>query len=221
VQVTAASPYAITVSGASTGVDTSVGFTIAESQLDLKVLATPLTLDTNPVPSTVALTVKQGTTSIYTAASFLTSTATLSNTTPIWVAPSLAYTLTADPGSTHGVGWSSATATVTPTSSSTAVTASVPLNEKGGTFNITVRLKAGNALVDGATVSVTPADAAVTPPTDDVTDKGLVSFTQLPPGKYDITATKVTTAADGSTVTQTGTDVAVGIAALSKTITIA
>ena len=71
-QVTAASPYAITVSGTSTGTDTAVGFTIAESQLDLKVLATPLAMDTNPVPATVALTVKQGTTTIYTAASFPT-----------------------------------------------------------------------------------------------------------------------------------------------------
>jgi hypothetical protein len=226
VQVTAASPYAITVSGAATGVDTSVDFTIAESQLDLEVLATALTSDTNPVPSTVALTVKQGTTSIYTAASFLTSTTTLSNITSIWVTPSLAYTLSANPGTTHGVGWSTATTTVTPTSSSTAVSAQVALNEKGGTLNITVKQKTGGALVEGATVSVAPVDTAVTPPTDDVTDnKGLVSFAQLPPGDYDLTATKTTTSTDagGATVTTTQTGslkVTAGTTAQSITITV-
>jgi len=226
VQVTAASPYAITVSGASTGVDTSVGFTIAESQLDLKVLATPLALDTKPVPATVALTVKQGTTSIYTAASFQTSTTALSNVTSIWVAPSLLYTLTAVPATSSGAGWSSATASVTPPSSSTAVAAQVPLTEKGGTVNITVKQKTGGAVVDGATVSVAPADTAVTPPTDDVTDnKGLVSFSQLPPGDYDLTATKTTTTtgAGGTTVTttQTGTvTVTVGTTAQAVTINI-
>ena len=226
VQVTAASPYAITVSGASTGVDTSVGFTITESQLDLKVLATPLPLDTNPVPSTVALTVKQGTTTLYTAASFPTSTATVSSTTPIWVTPSLVYTLTANPGTSHGAGWSTATATVTPASSSTAVAAQVALTEKGGTLNITVKLKTGGTAVEGATVSVAPADTMVTPPTDDVTDnKGFVSFSQLPPGDYELTATKTTTTtgAGGTpvTTTQSGTaSVTVGTTAQSVVIQI-
>ena len=226
-QVSAASPYAITVSGTATGVDTTVGFSLAESQLDLQVLATPLALDTNPVPATVALSVKQGTTTIYTASSFPTSTTTVSNTTPIWVTPSLAYTLTANPGTSHGAGWSTAMATATPTSSSTPVTAQVALNEQGGTLNITVKQKTGGSAVDGATVSVDPVDTAVTPPTDDVTDnKGLVSFAELPPGDYDLTASKTTktTAPDGSTVTTTqmGTvHVTVGTTAQAVTITIA
>ena len=148
---------------------------------------------------------------LYSAASFPTSTASLSNVTSIWVQPALSYTLTADPGTSHGVGWSTATATVSSgPSSSTAVPATVALNEKGGTLAITVKQKTGGALVDGATVSAAPVDTAVTPPTDDVTDnKGVAGFTQLPPGEYDLTATKTTTTTGpgGTTVTttQTGT----------------
>jgi hypothetical protein len=229
VEVTAASPYPITVSGTSTGLSTAVGFTIAESELDLRVLATPLTADANPVPATVALSVKQGTTSIYTAASFPTSTATLSNTTPIWVTPSLPYTLTAKAPTTSGAGWTgTATATVTPASSSTAVSAQVPLTEKGGTLTITVdTLDAKNktVLVEGATVSIAPVDTAVTAPTSKDSDvKGLVSFSQLPPGDYDLTATKTTVTGTGASqvsTTQTGTaHVTVGTTAQSVTIDI-
>jgi hypothetical protein len=212
-QVTAASPYAITVSGAATAVNTTVGFTIAEAQLNLKVLATALALDTNPVPATVSLVVKQGTTTLYTEPAFQTSTSTVSSVSSIWVVPSLAYALTADPGTSHGVGWTTANQTVTPSSSSTPVTAQVALTQKGGSLAITVRQKTGNALVEGATVSLLPADGSVTAPTDDVSDnKGLAGFTQLPPGSYDVTATKTTTTTTGTgadevtvTTTQTGT----------------
>jgi hypothetical protein len=208
-QVSATSPYAITVSGAGSGVSTSVGFTIAEVQLDLKVLATPLALDTNPAPATVSLVVKQGTTTLYTAASFPTSTSTVSNVSSIWVVPSLAYTLTANPGTSHGVGWTTATQSVTPASSSTPTSAQVSLTQKGGSLAITVKQRTGGALVEGATVSLLPADALVTAPTDDVSDnKGLANFSQLPPGDYDVTATKTTTTGSGATAvttTQTGT----------------
>jgi hypothetical protein len=59
-------------------------------------------------------------------------------------------------------------------------------------------------------VSAAPVDTLVTAPTNDTSDnKGLAGFTSLPPGKYDLTATKsvTTTAADGTTetTTQTGT----------------
>jgi len=211
-QVTSAAPYALTVSGAATETDTNVGFTIAENQLDLKVLATPLALDTNPVPSTVALTVKQGTTTLYTAPSYPTSTATTSNITSIWVEPSATYALSANAGSGSGPGWSTvATASVpSGTSSNTPVAATVALNEKGGSLAITVKVKTGGALVDGATVSAAPVDTLVTAPTDDVSDnKGVAGFTQLPPGEYDLTATKTTTTTGQggttTTTTQTGT----------------
>ncbi len=211
-QVTSASPYALTVSGTATGVDTNVGFTIAENQLDLKVLATPLALDTNPVPATVALTVKQATTTLYTAASFPTSTTSSSNVTPIWVQPQTTYSVTADAADTFGVGWSSAVTASVPAgvSSSTPVAATVALTEKGGSLAITVKQKTGGALVDAATVSAAPVDTLVTAPTNDESDnKGAAGFTSLPPGKYDLTATKTvtTTAADGTTetTTQTGT----------------
>lgn len=224
-QVSAASPYAITVSGTGAGVPTTAGFTIAEAQLDLKVLATSLALDTNPAPATVSLTVRQGTTTLYTAASFPTSTSTASNVTSIWVVPSLEYTLTANPGTSHGVGWSTATRSVTPASSSTPTSAEVALNQKGGSLTITVRQKTGNALVEGATVSLLPADPLVTPPTDDVTDnKGVAGFTQLPPGSYEVSATKTTTTgtgADAVTTTQTGTaTVTVTASTTAQTVTV-
>ncbi|MEO6503966.1 MAG: carboxypeptidase-like regulatory domain-containing protein [Jatrophihabitantaceae bacterium] len=207
-QVTAASPHAITVSGAGAGTPTTVAFTIAEAQLDLKVLATSLALDTNPAPATVSLLVKQGATTLYTAPTFQTSTSTTNNVTSIWVVPSLAYTLTANPGTSHGVGWTTATQSVTPASTSTATSAEVALTQKGGSLAITVKQKTGGALVDGATVSLQPADTLVTPPTDDVSDnKGLAGFTLLPPGDYTITATKTTTTGSGAsavTTTQTG-----------------
>ncbi len=207
-QVTSAAPYALTVSGAATGTDTNVGFTIAENQLDLKVLATPLALDTNPAPATVALMVKQGTATLYTAASYPTSTATTSNVTSIWVEPSTTYALSANAGSGSGPGWSTVATASVPAgaSSSTPVAATVALNEKGGSLAITVKQKTGGALVDGATVSAAPVDTLVTAPTDDVSDnKGVAGFTQLPPGDYDLTATKTTTVtgAGGTTTTTT------------------
>jgi hypothetical protein len=224
-QVTTASPYAITVSGAATDEDTSVGFTIAESQLDLKVLATPLTLDTNPVPASVALTVKQGTATLYTAASFPTSTTTVNNTVSIWVTPTLTYSLSANPGSSYGLGWGSASATVAPSSSSTATSAQVALTEKGGSLNITVKKKTGGALVADAVVSVVPVDALVTKPDDVRTDnKGVAGFTLLPPGEYDVTATSTTVTGTGSTAvttTEEGTaHVTVGITAQAVSINI-
>ncbi len=201
VQVSQSSPYAVTVSS-SAGVGSTVNLAVAESELDLSVQATPLQLDGNQVPDTVSLLVKQGATVIYTAASFDTSTTGTPSTVPIWVAPGVAYTLSADPGNGFGPGWTVATSTVTPASSATPVSAQVPLNEKGGSLDITVKV-AGGGSVDGAQVSVAPADSDVTAPPGDVSVNGSVSFSDLPAGSYTITATKSTTVG-GTTTTKTG-----------------
>jgi hypothetical protein len=206
VQVSSGSPRAVTVSGTS-GQDSTVDLAITESELDLSVLATPLPLDANnPPPASVALSVKQGSTVIYSSASFATSTASSTpSTVPIWVTPSVAYTLTADPsGSGAGAGWTVATLTVTPPSSATPAAAQVPLNEQGGSLSVTVRSSPGNALVDGATVSLTPGDAGVSPPPDVISNNGAASFSNLPPGSYTITATSSSTSQTGTkTVTIT------------------
>ncbi|HEU5270455.1 MAG TPA: hypothetical protein VFU36_11080, partial [Jatrophihabitans sp.] len=202
VQVSSSSPRAVTVS-ATAGQDSTVGLSLTESELDLSVLATPLSLDVNnPVPDTVSLTVKQGATVLYSAASFDTSTSSSTpSTVPIWVTPGVSYSLTADPsGAGAGPGWTVATLSVTPSSSSTPVAAQVPLNEKGGTLSITVRSSPGNALVDGATVSLTPADPAVKLPTPVDSTNGAASFTDLPAGSYTITASKTSTSQTGTKV---------------------
>ncbi|MFL6162093.1 MAG: collagen binding domain-containing protein [Jatrophihabitantaceae bacterium] len=201
--VSQTSPLAVTVSSTAAQSST-VNLTIAEAQLDLSVQATPLALDGNPVPPTVSLQVKQGSTVIYQAASFATTTTGTPTTVSIWVAPGLAYTLTADPGTGYGTGWTVASTSVTPGSSATPVSAVVPLDEQGGSLDITVRSSPGNSPVDGATVSLAPADTAVTAPPDDVSVAGSAGFSNLPPGSYTITATKSTTVG-GTTTTKTGT----------------
>lgn len=220
VQVSQSSPYSVAVSSTA-GVGSTANLAIAESELDLSVLATPLSLDGNPVPDSVSLQVKQGGTVIYTAASFDTSTTGTPSTVPIWVAPGVAYTLSADPGNGFGPGWTVATSSVTPASSATAVSAQVPLDEQGGSLAITVKV-AGGGPVDGAQVSVLPADSAVTAPPDDVSVNGSVGFSNLPPGSYTITATKTTTVS-GVTTTKTGTEtvpVTVSGTPLAVTVTI-
>ena len=204
VQVSSVSPLAVTVSGTA-GTASTVNLAIAESELDLSVQATALALDGNPVPASVSLLVKQGATVVYSAASFDTWTTGTPTTVPIWVAPGVPYTLTADPSAAGaGAGWTVASATVTPSSSATPLAATVPLNEKGGSLDITVRASPGNTLVDGATLSLAPADTAVTAPPDDVSVAGSGGFSNLPPGSYTITATKSTTVS-GVTTTKTGT----------------
>lgn len=201
VQVTSGSPRAVTVSGTANQ-DSTLSLALDESELDLSVLATPLALDTNPVPASVSLSVKQGATVLYSSASFDTSTSSSTpSTVPIWVTPGVSYTLTADPsGAGAGPGWTVASASVTPASSSTPVAAQVPLNEKGGTLSITVRSSPGNALVDGANVSLTPADPAVKLPTDVTSTNGAASFSNLPAGSYTITASKTSTSQTGTKV---------------------
>jgi large repetitive protein len=204
VQVSQTSPYSVTVSGTA-GTASTVNLAIAESELDLSVQATALALDGNPVPASVSLLVKQGATTIYSSASFDTWTTGTPTTVPIWVVPGVAYTLTADPSAAGaGAGWIVASVPVTPSSSATPVPATVALNEKGGSLDITVRSSPGNALVDGATLSLAPADTAVTAPPDDVSVAGSGGFSNLPPGSYTITATKSTTVS-GVTTTKTGT----------------
>jgi large repetitive protein len=202
VQVSSGSPRAVTVS-ATAGQNSTLDLAVAESELDLSVLATPLGLDGNPVPDDVSLTVKQGATTIYSSASFATSiSASTPSTVPIWVAPGVAYTLTADPsGPGVGSGWTVATGSVTPASSATPVPAQVPLNEQGGSLSVTVRLNGGGgggALVDGATVSLTPADSSVTAPPDVISNNGAASFADLPPGTYTVTASKASTSQTGT-----------------------
>lgn len=216
-QVSSGSPLAVTVSPTA-GQNSTVSLTVAESELDLSVLATRLPLDGNPVPDDVSLTVKQGATTLYSSASFATSiSASTPTTVPIWVAPGVAYTLTADPsGAGVGSGWTVATASVTPTSSATPVAAQVPLDEQGGSLSVTVRLNGGGpggALVDGATVSLTPADSSVTAPPDVVSNNGAASFADLPPGTYTVTASKASTS-------QTGTATATVTVSATATVTV-
>jgi hypothetical protein len=216
VQVSSGSPRAVTVSSTS-GQDSTLALAVAESELDLSVLATPLALDGNQVPDDAALTVKQGATVVYSAASFATSTSgSTPSTVPIWVTPGVAYTLSADPsGPGVGSGWTVATASVTPASSATPVPAQVPLTEQGGSLSVTVRLNGGGGggLVDGATVSLTPADSLVRTPTDVVSNNGAASFSDLPPGTYTVTASKASTS-------QTGTASATVTVSATATVTV-
>jgi len=221
VTVSQTSPLAVTVSS-TVGTASTVNLAVAESELDLSVQAVKLALDGNPEPPSVSLLVKQGATVVYSAASFDTWTTGTPTTVPIWVAPGVAYTLSADPGTSYGTGWTVASVSVTPSSSATPVAATVPLNEKGGSLDITVRSSPGNSLVDGATVSLAPSDTAVTAPPDDVSVAGSSGFSNLPPGSYTITATKSTTVG-GVTTTKTGTKtvtVTASATALAVTVTI-
>lgn len=63
-----------------------------------------------------------------------------------------------------------------------------------------MRSSPGNALVDGATVSLTPADPAVKLPTPVDSTNGAASFTDLPAGSYTITASKTSTSQTGTKV---------------------
>jgi len=184
VAVDSGSPYPVTVS-TSSGQASTVGLSITEAELDLSVTATPLALDGNPAPDQVKLTVNQGTTGVYSQPTFTVGSATV----PIWVTPSVTYTVSADPGTGFGAGWTATTTPVTPASSKTAKAATVPLVEKGGTIAATVQLADGTA-VGQALVSVTPLDTNVGPVTSVKTDStGKVTFTDLPAGKYTVEAT--------------------------------
>jgi hypothetical protein len=191
VTVTQSAPFQITVSGAQSGSDTTAAFTVTEGQLRLKALATPLGTDTVPF-SGVHFTVSSGATAIYDEPSFTVATASSSSTTDIWVTPG-PYTAKADPGASRLPAWPANSIAVTATSSSTAVAATVPLNEVGTTLNVTVT-QGGAALTGStvATVTLTSLDGATAPAaksTGTGANLGKVSFTALPPGQWQVQAT--------------------------------
>jgi sarcosine oxidase gamma subunit len=94
---------------------------------------------------------------------------------------------------------------VTATSSSSAVAATVPLDEVGTTLNVTVT-QGGAALTGGtvATVTLTSLDGATAPApksTGTGANLGKVSFTGLPPGQWQVQAAIGTKTSPQQTVT--------------------
>jgi len=189
------SPYALTVS-ATANKPVTIALSLTEAELDLQSSTIGLAADTNPAPSSVSFTVRHGSTSVYAKPDFPTGAPAVR----IWVTPGVAYTIAADPGSSYAPGWTVASSTVTPASSSSPFLVDETLLEKGASLQVTAIL-VGKAVVAGATVQVTPADPAVTAPADGTTNsQGKVTFPALPAGSYtvDVSSGSGSTAKSGT-----------------------
>lgn len=157
----------------------SAGYTLAEGQVGLNVVATALTTDSQVTPpATVSLNVGAGASTVYTNSAFPVSSSTPATpSATFWGRAGTTYTATA---TTTAVNWTTQAKQVTLAASpSSASTVTVPLTEIGSTVTVTY---SGASLPAGTSTTITlvSPSGAITAPAAVTATTGTAKFTDVP-----------------------------------------
>ena len=169
-------------------------YRLTEGQLDLSVSTTAWPNETQPAPATVALTVTRSgaSTPTYTDAAFPTRSATDTGVTSIWV-PVGGYVVSATPPASSSPAWTTVTSdpAIDVPSSPDPADGGLRLVEQPSELTVTVTLDGKALTAPQAVLTLDPRDGQTVPTAYQgtvTTTKGSFTFTDLPPGAWNVSA---------------------------------